>query len=426
METTSKTVRQLILYQIFTRNYPGGTFRAVENDLDRIRALGVDWIYLLPIQPSGVEGRKGSVGSPYAIRDYRVTDPAQGTQAEFESLCRAAHEKGLKVMIDVVYNHTSPDSVLAETHPEWFYRVNGKPAGHNPDWSDVADLDYGNPGLWEYQIETLCFWARFVDGFRCDVAPLIPLKFWLEARAAVEKVRPGCLWLAESVEGHFIRLNRRNGLTALSDSELYRAFDICYDYDIYYTQLACMRGACAPAVYAAAVDAQEGIYPENYSKLRCLENHDRLRAAGLLGTGAALRNWTAWCYFCKGTTMLYAGQEYGVRHLPSLFDPDPVDTDTGVALTAFMQRLAVMKKHPLFADSAFSVRAAGPKGDMLLARHENRNGQCAVGLFSLSGTPQAVEPGLCDGFYRDEISGRDFEVRHGLLLTDGEPLVFFA
>lgn len=425
MQTTDTSVRQLVIYQIFTRNYPGGgSFNAVKNDLGRIRALGADWIYLVPIQPSGKEGRKGSVGSPYAISDYRVTDPQQGTPEEFATLCSAAHETGLKVMIDVVYNHTSPDSVLAQTHPEWFYRVNGRPAGHHPEWSDVVDLDYTNKDLWAYQIETLCLWARYADGFRCDVAPLMPLDFWLEARAAVEKVRPGCLWLAESVEAAFIRHNRRSGVHALTDGELYQAFDICYDYDTYYTQLDCMRGACAPAVYAAAVDAQEGLYPENYSKLRCLENHDRLRAAGLLGREGALRNWTAWCYFMKGTTMLYAGQEYGVTHLPSLFEFDTVDFDTGTDLTPFMQRLYTMKKLPVFRDSAFTVKAAGPKGDVLYAEHVTVAGERAVGFFTLSGTVQALRTDLPDGFYTEYISGKAMEVRHGILITEGEPVVF--
>ena len=427
MLTTDTAVRQQIIYQIFTRNYPGGgTFAAVEKDLGRIKALGADWIYLLPVQPSGKEGRKGSVGSPYAISDYRVTDPCQGTTEEFISLTRAAHKIGLKVMIDVVYNHTSPDSVLAKTHPEWFFQRDGKPAGHHPEWSDVVDLDYTQKDLWAYQIETLCQWAKYVDGFRCDVAPLVPLEFWLMAREAVEKVRPGCLWLAESVEPEFIRRNRSKGVHALSDGELYGAFDILYDYDVYHTQLKCMTGEIAPEVYTSLIERQEGIYPENYSKLRCLENHDRLRAAGLLGTGKALLNWTAWMFFLKGTPMLYAGQEFGVKHLPSLFEPDPVSFETGTDLTPFFKKLIEMKKQPVFKDGAFSVAAAGPKGDVLQAVQEDLEGRRACGFFSLTGEPRAMRVSLKDGFYTDFLSGKACEVRHGMLLTEGEPLVFLS
>lgn len=116
----------------------------------------------------------------------------------------------MKCMIDVVYNHTSPDSWLAEHHPEYFYRKpDGKMGNRVGDWTDVVDLDYGNRELWDYQIETLKYWAEMVDGFRCDVAPLVPLEFWKKAREEVEKVRPDCVWLAESSEPDFVRWLRK-------------------------------------------------------------------------------------------------------------------------------------------------------------------------------------------------------------------------
>ena len=181
---TSLSLRNAVIYQIFTRNYKGGTFQAVEADLDRIQALGADIIYLLPVQPSGEVHRKGSMGSPYAIRDYRIPDPVQGTMEDFKALSSAIHARGMKLMIDVVYNHTSPDSWLAENHPEWFFhKADGSLGNRIGDWWDVVDLDYTKKDLWRYQIDTLKMWAEYVDGFRCDVAPMVPLDFWLEARA---------------------------------------------------------------------------------------------------------------------------------------------------------------------------------------------------------------------------------------------------
>ena len=119
---TDKGIRNKVIYQIFTRNYKDGTFRAVEEDLGRIRALGVDIVYFLPIQPSGTVHRKGTSGSPYAIKDYRAVDQTFGTMEDFIRLTEAIHAAGMQVMLDVVYNHTSPDSWLAENHPEWFFR----------------------------------------------------------------------------------------------------------------------------------------------------------------------------------------------------------------------------------------------------------------------------------------------------------------
>ena len=191
---TKKSLRNQVLYSIYVRNYSKeGTFDAVQADLDRIKALGTDIIWLLPIHPTGEKNRKGSLGSPYAIRDYRAVNPEFGTLDDFRHLVDAIHARGMKCIIDVVYNHTSPDSWLAENHPEWFYhKPDGSLGNRFGDWWDVADLDYSHPELWDYQIETLKTWARLVDGFRCDVAPLVPLEFWKRARAEVATVRPGC------------------------------------------------------------------------------------------------------------------------------------------------------------------------------------------------------------------------------------------
>ena len=192
---------------------------------------------------------------------------------------------GRKCIIDVVYNHTSPDSWLALNHPEWFYhRPDGSFGNHIGDWTDVIDLDYSHPELWDYQIETLKYWAGMVDGFRCDVAPLVPLDFWLRAREEVEKVRPGCLWLAESVEPLFISFTRANGIPTCSDSEMYRAFDICYDYDVFPCFKEYLDGTVPLSQYAQAVTRQEYTYPDNYVKLRFLENHDNPRAAFICST----------------------------------------------------------------------------------------------------------------------------------------------
>ena len=326
-KNTDKNDRNQIMYSIFVRNYTAeGTFEGVRRDLDRIRGLGTDIIWLMPIHPTGEKCRKGTLGSPYAIRDYRAVNPEFGTLEEFQRLVDDIHAHGMKCVIDVVYNHTSPDSWLAEHHPEWFYhKPDGSFGNRVGEWWDVIDLDYSNPGLWDYQIDTLKYWASMVDGFRCDVAPMVPLDFWLKARAEVEQVRPGCFWLAESVEPGFVREGRARGLKVLSDSELYQAFDACYDYDIFDTFKDYLAGEAPLERYAEAVNRQEFIYPDNFIKLRFLENHDRARAAFAIPGVQARQNWTAFLYFQKGMTLLYNGQEAECVHRPSLFDKDDID-----------------------------------------------------------------------------------------------------
>ena len=416
-------LRNMTLYSIFIRN-DGGSFAAVERDLPRLRNLGVDAIWLMPIHPIGTVKRKGSLGSPYAISDYRAINPEFGTMDDFTHLCDAAHALGLKVLIDVVYHHTSPDSVLVKTHPEYFYRkADGSFGNHVGDWSDIIDLDFDNRALWDELIDTLCFWARYVDGFRCDVAPMVPLAFWKEARSRVEAVRPGCIWLAESIEHAFIRYTRAQGLVALSDSELYQAFDICYDYDVYDDFLRYAKGSESLAEYVAALERQEAIYPESYVKLRFTENHDRLRTAFLFPDRTVRENWLAWTFFQKGMALLYSGQEWAPNHTPTLFDADPIDKTGAPMHEALLKTLIAMKKDPLFADGVYTLEAR-PR-DVIVASW-TLGERKAVGVFSLRGSSAAVNVPLADGSYRSILNDRVYPVDYGTVSTAGEPVILIV
>ena len=270
-QNTDKTLQHKLIYSVFVRNHtPEGTFRALEDDLDRLRALGTDIVWLMPIHPIGKEGRKGTLGSPYAISDYRAVNPEYGTEEDLRHLVDAIHQRGMQCIIDVVYNHTSPDSVLAQTHPEWFFHdEQGRPGRHVADWWDIVDLDYSHKALWRYQIDTLKKWAEIVDGFRCDVASSVPLDFWVQARQEVETVRPGCIWLAESVHGaHVLGMRKMNAYCA-TDTELYKAFDMTYDYDLWPWFESCMTGKNTLQQYIDMLNYQEQTYPSGFIKMRC-------------------------------------------------------------------------------------------------------------------------------------------------------------
>ncbi len=420
--TTKKDYRNQIMYCAFVRNYSAeGTFEALRKDLDRIQALGTDILWLMPIHPLGEKARKGSLGSPYAIRNYREVNPEFGSMEDFKRLVEDVHSRGMKCIIDVVYNHTAPDSWLAQNHPEWFYhKTDGSFGNRVGDWTDIIDLDYSNKDLWAYQIETLKMWAEIVDGFRCDVAPLVPLEFWLQAREAVEQVRPGCIWLAESVEPEFILHIRSRGMTAHSDGELYQAFDMCYDYDILTEYLGMFTGESSLAAYAAAVSRQEGTYPGNYVKLRCLENHDRPRIAHLVTDERARRNWTAFNYFQKGIALIYNGQEVQADHTPSLFDKDTICWNWEKDLTPMLQKLAQIKRDPIFADSTYQVKTL--PGDVLMAVH-SRFEERMVGFFCVGEAEVFAQTDIADGVYENLIDGEPVEVRNGCISLQGEPVI---
>ena len=421
---TDRSLQTQVLYSVYVRAHtPEGTFRAVIPDLDRIRSLGTDIIWFMPIHPIGVEGRKGSLGCPYANRDYRTVNPAYGTMEDFKALVDEIHARGMKAIIDVVYNHTSPDSVLYAEHPEFFWHgPDGRPGNRFGDWADVIDLDYRNRALWDYQIESLRYWAGIVDGFRCDVASLVPLDFWKEARKAVKEVRPDCIWLAETVHLSFnCRARRVGGLSVMRDTEGYEAFDMEYAYDIRETFDEMVRGRRPLSEYVNLLNLQEALYPDNYNKLRCLENHDQPRIASVIPDMEALVNWTAMLYFLKGTTMLYAGQEWADTHVPSLFEQEPIDRETGRSLMPLMKKLAAIKKTLFTGEDHFWGRADDQRRVAVLERFGPEK-HC-VGVFSLNGESTRVKVELPDGTYENHIGGNLVTVKNGELLCDGTPLI---
>lgn len=404
-KNTEISLRNKVIYSVYVRNHTNdGTFNAVAEDLDRIKSLGTDIIWFMPIHPIGVKNKKGSLGCPYANKDYRTTNPEYGTMDDFKSLVEKIHAKGMKCIIDVVYNHTSPDSNLSVEHPEFFYR---KPDGNFGnkvgDWSDIIDLDYSNKELWQHQIDSLVMWAKIVDGFRCDVASFVPVEFWKQAREAVAKVNPDCIWLAESVHSSFNVFSRKSGIYTASDYELFDAFDMEYDYDIREVFDKYLKGETTLSNYMDMFNYQEAIYPQNYDKMRCLENY------------------TAFLYFLKGSTLIYAGQEFGCDETPSLFDKDVFPRNTGIDLSNLLAKLDTIKKTVLDDDDYFKADADDENDIAILERDNNKSKK--VGIFSLKSKSADVKVDLPDGDYKNEISGETVAVSNGKIHCNGKAII---
>lgn len=321
-------MEKTVIYEIFVRNHTNeGTFRAIIPDLSRIRALGVDIVWLMPIHPIGKVNRKGSLGSPYSISDYGKVNPELGTLEDFQALVEAIHQQGMKCMIDVVYNHTSHDAEFRKSHPEYYYKTpEGKFGNKIADWSDIIDLDFHSEELQEKLIEYLVYWTKQgVDGFRCDVASLVPVSFWVKARKAVEAANPDTIWLAESIHAHFLQDVRDRGFYGASDGELYAAFDITYDYDVHHLYDGYFKGTNNLHDYVEALKGQGAKNPMGARKMRFLENHDQPRAASLIPVESRRKNWLAFHWMLPGVSLIYAGEEVGANHLPDLFDKDTID-----------------------------------------------------------------------------------------------------
>lgn len=417
---TDISLRHQVIYSIFARGHTKeGTFRALEADLDRLRWLGADILWLMPIHPIGEAGRKGTVGSPYAIRDYRAVNPDMGTEDDLRHLVDAIHQRGMKCIIDVVYNHTSPDSVLAKTHPEFFLRdAAGQPTRKVADWWDIVDLDYTNRELWRYQIDTLKQWAAIMDGFRCDVASAVPLDFWRQAREEVETVRPGCIWLAESVYGAHTLAMRRMGVYSATDTELQTVFDMTYDYDIWHCFEGVLKGQRTMAEYAMLLTYQELEYPNGYVKARCLENHDTPRIASWLHSDGQLDNWLAFLYFQRGATMLYSGQEYAPKERVDFFEWQSNYGDMQRDLQQYLHQLKAVKL-TLPLQGGYWLDTA--EGGFLLGHYEGTEGK-ALGVFHMNDGTGRVAVDLPDGVYANRLGG-NVTVRGGQIDFDGRPII---
>lgn len=421
-------LEQQMIYSVFVRNHtPEGTFQALEADLDRIQALGTDIVWLMPIHPTGKAERKGTDGSPYAIQDYRALDPHMGTLEEFKHLVDAIHARGMKCIIDVVYNHTSPDSVLYQTHPEWFYHnAKGQPHSIIEEWSDIIELDFRHRGLWEELISTLMQWSALVDGFRCDVASRIPLEFWKEARQKTAEVNPDLVWLAESTHLPFTKFVRDQGREAVCDAQLYEAFDVLYDYDVFPFMQEYLAGQRPLSRWMEELERQESVFPADFIKLRYLENHDqpRLMEALLALTdqpkvlNMLWTNWMALMFFLKGTPLVYHGQEFRAAHRPSIFDQDVVELREPGPDSDYIARLAALHRS-LPAHAPISYSASDPD-DLAMIERDGRTG---FFLLKPRAEDRLISVPLSDGTWRNQLTGQELVVHNGHLPASAFPMV---
>jgi Glycosidases len=417
-----------VIYEVYVRNHSrDSNFDGLRKDLPRIKSLGTDIIWLMPVYTIGRICQKKEPGCPYSIQDYRKINPEYGTLEDFNNLAAAIHHHGMKLMMDIVFNHTSHDSWLHANHPQWFYRATGgQTAGKIADWSDVIDLDYNHPQLWDYLIDTLKYWVdQGSDGFRCDVASLIPVQFWLRARYELQKYKPALIWLAESSDPGFISSMRQQGFTSHSDCELYQAFDITYDYDVYGTFQAYLQGQSALEEYLTLKRRQENTFPANYVKLRFLENHDQPRIRSMIHDERAIQQWTAFIFFEKGTTLLYGGQETLDLKAPSLFERDLVDWESlSPYFSNFLTTLSAIKKEPIFSHGYYQIHKT-PQSGIVWASYQSKT-QILHGIFNVEGKCGFLKMDAGDGIYQNLIDGENIRIQDGMLELQNTPMIFYG
>ncbi|MES3021965.1 MAG: alpha-amylase family glycosyl hydrolase [Pseudomonadota bacterium] len=312
--------RDANIYEVNIRQYTKeGTFKAFAAHLPRLKKMGVDILWLMPVQPIGEKNRKGTLGSYYAVRDYTAVNPEFGNMADFKSLVDEAHRLGMRVILDWVANHTAWDNPWVTEHDNW-YKKDAKGQifpvtftnGAEPEyWTDVVALDYTQPALWKGMTEAMAFWVREanVDGFRCDVAGLVPTPFWNQARAELDKIKP-VFMLAEWDEP---------GLHE-------QAFDMTYDWNLSELFKKIGKGQADARDLVAYVAKPAKAYPGHAYRMLFTNNHDLNSWQGTDKElyGPAYKALAVLAATLPGMPLVYGGQEAGLDKRLAFFEKDPI------------------------------------------------------------------------------------------------------
>jgi glycosidase len=300
------------LYEIFVRQFSkAGTLRAVQEKLPYLKNLGIKTIWLMPIHPIGQKDRKGQAGSPYAIADYMEIDPALGTKDDFRSLITTVHQLDMRLILDLVINHTANDHPWHQQHPEFYlYPHKNDKVRKVAEWSDITDLNYDHKVLRTKVAEVVHYWVETfdIDGYRCDVAGLVPADFWKAVVNDLYKVKPDLFMLAE-----------------WQSSRMHAtAFHAYYDWVLYWLMRDIRKNKRKAADILTWLNLRQKLFPAQSTALQFTENHDYPRTARIFGN-QAFQPFAALTFLLPGLPLLYAGQEYGMLEMPSLFEKQPLD-----------------------------------------------------------------------------------------------------
>lgn len=338
--------RNAVIYEVNVRQYTKeGTFAAFEQHLPRLKELGVDVLWFMPIHPISEKNRKGTLGSYYAVKDYKEVNPEFGTKEDFKRVVDKAHEMGFKVILDWVANHTGCDNVWTVEHPDWYVRDEAGNFKSPYDWTDTYELNYDNKDMRAGMLDALKYWITDfgIDGYRCDMAHEVPTDFWNDVRPALDSIKP-VFMLAESENYDLLE----------------HAFDANYSWELMHMMADVSKGNKNVEDLTAYIQKLDTIKcPDGY-KMNFLTNHDENSWNGteFERYGKGLEAFAVLTYTLNGMPMIYTGQEVGLKKRLSFFEKDMVPSWTENGTTKFYKRLNELKHtHP-------ALRAGSMGGDV--------------------------------------------------------------
>ncbi|PKL88506.1 MAG: alpha-amylase [Ignavibacteriae bacterium HGW-Ignavibacteriae-2] len=372
------------IYEVNLRQYTKeGTFKAFEKHLPRLKELGVKILWFMPIHPIGEKNRKGTLGSYYSVKDYKAVNPEFGSLQEFKDLVSKIHEMGMYVIIDWVANHTAWDNVWVNEHPDFYTKDSTgdftPPDG--TDWDDVIDLDYNNQLMREFMLDALKYWVKDcnIDGYRCDVAAMVPTDFWDTAREELDKIKP-VFMLAEAHEPelHF------------------KAFDMTYNWQLKDIMNGIADGENDALDLVNLIEVEDDEYPPYAFRMTFTTNHDENTWNGTTQErlGDASETFAVLTNVIEGMPLIYSGQEAGLDKRLKFFDKDEILWKKDPMFNIYKKLLTLKSKNQALWNGEKGgqteiIKSNNNKNIICFTREKGRNKIFA--MFNLSKKQRSVE-----------------------------------
>ncbi|HEY3928589.1 MAG TPA: alpha-amylase family glycosyl hydrolase [Candidatus Koribacter sp.] len=405
--------KNAVIYELNTRQFTAeGTIRSAEQQLPRLKELGIDIVWLMPVQPIGEKNRKGKLGSPYAVQDYLKVNPDLGTLDDLKHFVHTAHELGMHVILDWVANHTAWDNVLVKEHPEWYAKDWKGDFMTTPweDWGDIIDLDYSQQGLRRYMANAMKYWVREadIDGFRCDVAGYVPLDFWNNARKELDAIKP--MFMLAEWETRDLHAD---------------AFDMTYAWTWYDEVGKIVRGEAGDlGGLTHYYSLNQKAWPPNIMRMLFTSNHDKNSWEGteFEQFGDGLHAAMVLSFVSDGMPLIYNGQEAGNRKRLKFFERDPIDWREDPNGELYKKLIALKHEHTALWNAHWGspmVQIVNSAPEEVFSFVRQNEHEKVLAVFNFSAQPQSVafRGGPFEGAYSDYFNGEIIHMNSGTKLT---------
>ncbi len=392
-----------VIYEANIRQYSEeGSFKAFTKDIPILKQLGVKVLWIMPIYPISTTKSKGTLGSYYAISDYTKVNPEFGTIEDFRELVKTAHDNGIYVILDWVANHTGWDHVWLKEHPDYYTKDKDGNITHtvDTDWTDVADLNYDNQQMREQMKNDMMYWLKEenVDGFRCDVAGMVPTDFWNTTVAELKKIKP-IFMLAEGWKPELLE----------------SAFDMGYSWDTHHKMNDIAKGKASVKEWDKRMVQIDTMYAKDDILMNFTSNHDENSWNGTVEErmGDSKEMFAALSYLAPGMPLIYSGQEYDMDKRLLFFEKDTIIKKKGKFFSLYEKLGKLKNTNPALhggKNAALYARITTSQNDKVLAFIREKDKNQVAFVANMTAEPVSFNMSL-PGRYKDYLSGESYEVK---------------